>query len=86
MGYKEILVYLDPTPASDDRLRVAIDLANAHGARLVGSTPVAMTRSSVSGNRRPSRSARASSEPSATPASRANSSPSKTPAMSPAST
>jgi nucleotide-binding universal stress UspA family protein len=36
MAYKDILVYLDPTPASEDRLRVAVDLAKTHGARLVG--------------------------------------------------
>src|SRR5277367_991284 len=36
MAYKYLLVYLDPTPASEDRLRVATGLAKTHGARLVG--------------------------------------------------
>lgn len=36
MAYKDILVYLDPTPASETRLDVAIGLARTHGARLVG--------------------------------------------------
>ncbi len=36
MAYKDILVYLDPTSASDDRLRAAIGLAKAHGASLIG--------------------------------------------------
>ena len=35
MAYKDILVYLDPTPFSGDRLRVAIGLAKAHAARLI---------------------------------------------------
>jgi nucleotide-binding universal stress UspA family protein len=35
MAYKDILVYLDPTPSSEDRLRVAIGLAKAHAARLI---------------------------------------------------
>jgi nucleotide-binding universal stress UspA family protein len=35
MGYRDILVYLDPTPASEDRLRLAIGLAKAHAARLI---------------------------------------------------
>jgi nucleotide-binding universal stress UspA family protein len=35
MAYKDILVYLDPTPSSDDRLRLAIGLAKAHAARLI---------------------------------------------------
>ena len=36
MAYKDILVYLDPTAKSVERLRFAIDLAKTHGARLVG--------------------------------------------------
>ena len=36
MAYKDILVYLGPTAKSVERLRFAIDLAKAHGARLVG--------------------------------------------------
>ena len=36
MAFRDILVYLDPTPASEDRLRVAIGLAKAHAARLIG--------------------------------------------------
>ena len=36
MAFKDILVYLDPTTASDDRLRAAIALAKAHGAQLIG--------------------------------------------------
>ena len=36
MGYKDILVYLDPTPASAARLDVGLDLAAGEGARLIG--------------------------------------------------
>ena len=36
MAYKDILVYLDPTNAAQDRLRLAIAMAQAHGARLTG--------------------------------------------------
>jgi nucleotide-binding universal stress UspA family protein len=36
VAYKEIIVYLDPTPDTEDRLNVAIDLARSHGARLIG--------------------------------------------------
>ena len=36
MAYKDILVYLDPTPASDARLGLAIALAKREGARLWG--------------------------------------------------
>ncbi|HZZ60187.1 MAG TPA: universal stress protein [Roseiarcus sp.] len=36
MAYKDILVYLDSTAESAGRLRFAVDLAMAHGARLVG--------------------------------------------------
>jgi len=36
MAYKDILVYLDPTAESVERLRFAVDLARTHGARLVG--------------------------------------------------
>jgi nucleotide-binding universal stress UspA family protein len=34
MGYKDILVYLDPTPASAARLDLAFDIAKAEGARV----------------------------------------------------
>ena len=36
MSYKDILVYLDPSEDSTDRLRLATELAKAHGARLLG--------------------------------------------------
>ena len=36
MAYKDILVYLDPTDAAKDRLRLAVAMAQAHGARLTG--------------------------------------------------
>ncbi len=36
MAYKDILVYLDPTAESVERLRFAVELAKTHGARLVG--------------------------------------------------
>jgi len=36
MAYKDILVYLDPTSESVERLRFAVDLARAQGARLIG--------------------------------------------------
>jgi nucleotide-binding universal stress UspA family protein len=36
MTYKEIIVYLDPTPDSDNRLQFAVGLAVSHGARLIG--------------------------------------------------
>ncbi len=37
MAYKDILVYLDPTAKSVERLRSAVNLANLHlGARLIG--------------------------------------------------
>jgi nucleotide-binding universal stress UspA family protein len=36
MAYKDILVYLDPTAESVERLRFAVGLAKAHGARLIG--------------------------------------------------
>jgi nucleotide-binding universal stress UspA family protein len=36
MAYKDILVYLDPTDAARDRLRLAAAMAQAHGARLTG--------------------------------------------------
>src|SRR6201998_828701 len=35
-AYKDILVYLDPTAASQERLALAVSLAREHGARLVG--------------------------------------------------
>jgi nucleotide-binding universal stress UspA family protein len=35
MGYKEILVYLDPTDEAAERVRLAAQLAKAHGARLL---------------------------------------------------
>ena len=34
--YKDILVYLDPSPDSEARLKVATSLAHLHGARLTG--------------------------------------------------
>ncbi|MGD0640728.1 MAG: universal stress protein [Roseiarcus sp.] len=36
MAYKDILVYLDPTNDSRERLRLAVAMAGAHGARLTG--------------------------------------------------
>lgn len=36
MAYKDILVYLDPTSESIERLRLSVDLAKLHGARLIG--------------------------------------------------
>ena len=36
MAYRDILVCLDPTPASDERVKLAITLARTHGARLTG--------------------------------------------------
>ena len=36
MAYKDILVYLDPTSAAQDRLRLAVAISQAHGARLTG--------------------------------------------------
>jgi nucleotide-binding universal stress UspA family protein len=36
MAYRDILVCLDPTPASNERVKLAIALAKAHGARLIG--------------------------------------------------
>ena len=36
MAYKDILVYLDPTNEAQDRLRLAIAMAQGHGARLPG--------------------------------------------------
>ncbi len=36
MAYKDILVYLDPTAESEQRLKYAVALAGAHGARLIG--------------------------------------------------
>jgi nucleotide-binding universal stress UspA family protein len=36
MAYKDILIYLDPMPGAEDRLRFAAELAQAHLARLVG--------------------------------------------------
>ena len=36
MAYKDILVYLDPTPACEARLGAAVALARSHGARLWG--------------------------------------------------
>ena len=35
MAYKDILVYLDPTADSANRVRFAADLAKTHGARLI---------------------------------------------------
>ncbi|MGO9418396.1 universal stress protein [Roseiarcus sp.] len=36
MAYKDILVYLDPTAESDERLKFAVVLARTNGARLIG--------------------------------------------------
>ena len=36
MAYKDILVYLDPTAESIERLSFCVGLAKAHGARLIG--------------------------------------------------
>jgi nucleotide-binding universal stress UspA family protein len=36
MAYRDIIVYLDPTPDTDNRLKFAVDLAASHGARLIG--------------------------------------------------
>ena len=36
MAYRDLLVCLDPTPASDERVKLAIALAKTHGARLIG--------------------------------------------------
>jgi nucleotide-binding universal stress UspA family protein len=36
MAYKDILIYLDPTSGAEDRLRLAVTLAAAHSARLIG--------------------------------------------------
>jgi nucleotide-binding universal stress UspA family protein len=36
VAYKEIIVYLDSSPDSDNRLNLAIAMAASHGARLIG--------------------------------------------------
>jgi hypothetical protein len=36
MAYKDILVYLDPTAESNERLKFAAQLAKTSGARLIG--------------------------------------------------
>ena len=36
MAYKDMLVYLDPTVATVERIRLAVALAKTHGARLIG--------------------------------------------------
>src|ERR1700683_4054787 len=36
MAYQDILVYLDPTVETVERIRLAVSLAKAHGARLIG--------------------------------------------------
>ena len=36
MAFKDILIFLDPTPASDERVKLAIRMAKTHGARLIG--------------------------------------------------
>jgi nucleotide-binding universal stress UspA family protein len=36
MAYKDILIYLDPSPGAEDRLSLAAELAQAHMARLIG--------------------------------------------------
>lgn len=43
MAYKDILICLDPTSASDDRLQLAIELAKTHAARLIGFDTTAET-------------------------------------------
>jgi nucleotide-binding universal stress UspA family protein len=48
MAYKDIMVYLDPTDDARDRLRLAVAMALAHGARLIGvdaSSPAAFVGS-----------------------------------------
>jgi nucleotide-binding universal stress UspA family protein len=44
MGYKTILVHVDASPASSDRIRLAIGLAQAAGAHLVGSALTGVSR------------------------------------------
>ncbi len=36
MAYKDIQVYLDPTSGGEDRMSLAVSMALAHGARLIG--------------------------------------------------
>jgi nucleotide-binding universal stress UspA family protein len=36
MAYRDIMVYLDPTSGVEDRLKLAVSLAQAHEARLIG--------------------------------------------------
>ncbi len=36
MAYKDIMVYLDASAGAQDRLRLAVSMALAHGARLIG--------------------------------------------------
>jgi nucleotide-binding universal stress UspA family protein len=36
MAYKDVMVYLDPTDDGADRLRLGVEMARAHGARLIG--------------------------------------------------
>ncbi|MDQ0391091.1 universal stress protein [Labrys monachus] len=36
MTFKDILVYLDPTPDGENRLAFAVSMAEQHGARLIG--------------------------------------------------
>jgi nucleotide-binding universal stress UspA family protein len=36
MAYKDVLVYLDPTSDTQNRLRLAATIATSHGARLIG--------------------------------------------------
>jgi nucleotide-binding universal stress UspA family protein len=36
MAYKDIMVYLGPTGGGADRLRLGVEMARAHGARLIG--------------------------------------------------
>jgi hypothetical protein len=36
MAYRDILVYLDPTVETVERIGLAVALAKAHGARLIG--------------------------------------------------
>jgi nucleotide-binding universal stress UspA family protein len=44
MGYKTILVHVDASPAASDRIRLAIGLAQAAGAHLVGSALTGISR------------------------------------------
>ena len=49
MAYKDIMVYLDATGDTQDRLRLAVAMAMAHGARLIGVDASSTRRSSARG-------------------------------------